>query len=137
MCMTVYIGATEPLDLIAWNQTAPAFHVAELHETEVVVRTQFNEPYVYVGSHEGCGCGFQCKNPEWVEEEELAQKRASLDSLATYLSRQLSRVATIQLYACWDGDQAEIPEHRRNLTPNSFRNEEFFFLEKELSTVVA
>ncbi len=136
--MTVYVGSKGSLDLIAWNETAPAFHVTELSERDSVVRNQFTEPYVYyVGSHEGCGCGFQYgQYPEFEQGEDRSQERASLDGLATYLSHQLSRVGTIQLYACWDGDQTAIPEHHRNLTPGSFRSEEeFYFLEKELSTV--
>lgn len=136
MCMMVYIAATEPLERVAWNDAQPAFYVAELHESEASVRQQFDTPHVlYAGSHEGCGCGFQYGEFQQFEDEERPLKRASLDAFAAYLTEQLTRVPSIQLYACWDGDQSAPHEHQRVLTPSSFRCEEFYFLQKERSTI--
>ena len=59
MCMMIYIASDRPLPLIDWQDEFPAFHVRELREEEMAVRTHFKKPYVYyAGSHEGCGCGF-------------------------------------------------------------------------------
>ncbi|MGC4097613.1 MAG: hypothetical protein QM706_10890 [Nitrospira sp.] len=134
--MMVYIGACQPLEQIPWNEAAPVFYVGELHESEVTIRVQFGVVYVYhTGSHEGCGCGFQYGQYPEFEDEERHLKRVSLDAFSEYLTGQLDRVDTIELYACWDGDQTASPEHWRALTPSSLRSEEFFFLEKELSRV--
>jgi hypothetical protein len=138
MCLMVYLGAKKPLNLIAWNDAAPAFHVSGLRDEESPVRNQFSMPYVYyAGSHEKCGCGFQYGQYRHVyyETEDQERKRESLDALSGYLSRQISRVGPIELYACWDGDQSALPEHRRTLTPHSLMSEDFQFLENELSTV--
>lgn len=136
MCMMVYIAATEPLELVAWNDAQPAFYVAELHESEASVRQQFNAPHVlYAGSHEGCGCGFQYGEFPQFEDKERPLKRASLDAFAVYLAAQLRHVPSIQLFACWDGDQCSPHEHQRVLTPSSLRCEEFYFLQKERSTI--
>src|SRR5262245_54009152 len=131
MCMMVYIAASQPLDLVVWNEALPAFHVSDLHETEVSVKAQFRSAYVYyAGSHEGCGGGCRYgEYPKFVDDERNL-KRASLDAFAAYLVRQLARVETIELYACWDGDQAAPPEHRRALTPSNLYSESFYFLEK-------
>ncbi len=134
--MMIYIGASQPLDRIAWNDTAPAFYVGDLHESELAVRAQFGSSFVYhAGSHEGCGCGFQYGQYPEFEDDERHLKRASLDAFSAYLAGQLDRVGAIDLYACWDGDQTAVPEYRRILTPGSLRSEDFFFLEKELSRV--
>jgi hypothetical protein len=134
--MMVYIAATEPLGIVAWNDAQPAFYVSELRESEASVRQQFDMPHVfYAGSHEGCGCGFQYGEYPQFEDEDRPLKRASLDAFAAYLAEQLKRVPSIQLYACWDGDQLAPPEHQRALTPGSLRSEDFFFLQKERSTI--
>jgi hypothetical protein len=100
------------------------------------VRTE-PETLIYAGSYEGCGCGFQLgEHPaESLEPDELFQRRRSLQEFAAYLREELPRVGTIQLYACWDGDQEEPPAHRRVLTPSSLEADDFFFLQKEFSTV--
>jgi hypothetical protein len=59
MCMVVYLAADAPLPLISWDAQAPAFHVKALGSRDDPVRARFSKPHVYyVGSHEGCGCGF-------------------------------------------------------------------------------
>lgn len=103
----VYIASAEPLNLVAWNDAQPAVYVSELHESEAAVRQQFDTPHVlHAGSHEGCGCGFQYGEYPQFEDEERPLKHASLDAFADYLAEQLQRAPSIQLYACWDGDQA-------------------------------
>jgi hypothetical protein len=104
LCMMVYIGASQPLEQIPWNEATPAFYVGELHESEVTVRAQFDATYVYyAGSHEGRGCGFQYGQYPEFEDVERHLKRASLDAFSDYLAGQFDRVDTIELYACWDG----------------------------------
>ncbi len=134
--MMVYIAASQPLDLIPWNDAHPAFYISDLIEFDSSVRDQFSAEHVYyAGSHEGCGCGFQYGEYPHFDDDERPLKRASLDAFAAYLSRQLERVDAIELYACWDGDQAAAPEHRRALTPRALESEDFYFLQKELSRI--
>ena len=96
MCMMVYLGSPKPLTLVAWNEERHAFHVTALAPEENRVKRQFSHPsVVYVGSHEGCGCGFQC-GPfalEYYEPEDLAANHASLRDLASYLEAELARAS--------------------------------------------
>ena len=136
MCMMIYISADQPLDLVPWNETSPAFHVTKLDNSEESVRGQFRHPYVYyVGSHEGCGCGFQYGEYPEYEDEERHLKRASLDAFASYLAQQLEQVKVIDLFACWDGNQSKPPDVNRRLTTETLRSEDFFFREKESSRI--
>lgn len=139
MCMMVYLAAELPLRLVPWVEETPAFNVSSLAPDEERVRIQFRLPnVVYVGSYEGCACGFQLDAGAHatLDEVELRLRRDSLLAFAAYLRDELVRVGDIELFACWDGDQGASPEHRRVLTPSSLEGETFAFLQKELSSLV-
>jgi hypothetical protein len=138
VCMMVYLAADLPLRIIPWDEAAPAFNTSALGPSEERVRRQFGKGHLlYAGSHEGCGCGFQLGQypADQTEPEERTRRRESLRALAAYLRGEVARVGTIELYACWDGDQEEPPAHRRALTPSAVDADTFFFLERELSVV--
>ena len=94
---------------------------------------------MYAGSYEGCGCGFQYGEypAESYEPGEFRQRRDSLDAFAKYLRAELSRVGTIEVFACWDGDQELEPVHHRTLTPAALERDDFFFIKREHSRFVA
>jgi len=64
----------------------------------------------YIGSHEGCGCGFNSSDVEWQgfdDEAELAPLvGALLDS-----EREKSALAdgSVFVHACWAGDEGKTP----------------------------
>ena len=140
MCLMVYIAAHEALRKVDWVEAAPAFYVADLSPDERRVDSQFRTGnVVYAGSYEGCGCGFQYGEypAESYEPGELRQRRDSLDAFAKYLRAELSRVGTIEVFACWDGDQGLEPVHHRTLTPAALERDDFFFIKREHSSFVA
>jgi hypothetical protein len=137
--MAVYLAADSPLQLVAWDDEAPGFHVSVLEtERDAAVREQFELPYVYyAGSHTRCGCGFNYGQHAEVESDphEIAIRQRSMAAMADYLTREIGRVGEIELFACWDGDQAAPAELHRQLTPSTFLSEEFYFYEREHSTI--
>ena len=136
--MMVYLAADVPLRTVEWRKDAPAFNTSAFAADEERVRCQFTKPeLICAGSYEGCGCGFQLGEypSDALEPDEVVQRRRSLHEFAAYLREELPRVGSIELFACWDGDQEEPPAHRRVLTPASLEVDDFFFLQKELSTV--
>jgi hypothetical protein len=138
--MMVYLAADLALREVDWNEASPAFNTAPLAPDEERVRRQFSKPHlIYAGSYEGCGCGFQLgEYPlESSEPDEISQRRKSLHDVATYLRDELPRVGSLEVFACWDGDQEAPPEHHRSLTPSALESDRFFFLQKELSTIEA
>jgi hypothetical protein len=137
----LYLAADEPLKKVEWDDADPGFHTALLGVEEAAVQGQFSKRHVlYAGGHEGCGCGFQAnayaRDADDDPKEVLARRR-SLDQLRDYLQAELARVGVIEVYACWDGDQATPPRHRRTLTASSLASGDFVFLEGERSTLVA
>ena len=136
MCVVVYIAADQPLPLIEWDDQAPAFHVKELVERESAVRQRFGKPHVYyVGSRQGCGCGFQSEYPDMEDDETRAASAEDRAQLVTYLGSAFERSDSVELYSCWDGDWSYPPEHRSDLRPTDLFAGRTYFLDREFITV--
>jgi hypothetical protein len=138
MCLMVYIASDQSLPLIAWDETAPAFYVTELHTTEQSVRHQFTKPFIYyAGSHEGCGCGFDYGQWPILDSDDRNQEQAARETirrLAIYLTSAVQS-GTIEMFACWDGDQAAEPIERIAVIPAYFGGDAFAINEKQFLTV--
>jgi hypothetical protein len=90
----------------------------------------------YVGSHEGCGCGFQYGEHEGFEDEaELAPNRESRRRLVEFLSLALQHQATVEVYACWNGDEGALADHTGRVRPSDLLRNLTFFRERELLVV--
>jgi hypothetical protein len=138
MCIMIYIASDQPLPTAAWDPSRRRFQLTELSEGDEPVRRQFSKPCVYLArSHEGCGCGFQYGEYEEDDEDDtdLTAKRVSRRQLADFLTAALQKQPEIELFACWDGDQAAPAEHRERLRPADLVRERTFFREKELLVV--
>lgn len=145
MCMMVYVASDCPLPTTAWDPTQPLFHVTELTERDGPVQQRFSKPFVYyAGSHEGCGCGFQYGEYEESEEDDeeseedaaaLAAAKDSRQKLADFLALALQQQQSIEIFACWDGDQGAIVEHRGHARPVDLVRERTFFRERELLVI--
>lgn len=136
--MMVYIASDGPLPTSAWDEARPSFYVADLSDRDEPVRRQFSRSYVYyVGSHEGCGCGLEYGQYEEYEEdsEQLAGARESRRRLSEFLAAALRHQPTIDLFACWDGDQEAEPDHRGRMRPSDLLRDRAHFREKELLAV--
>jgi hypothetical protein len=134
MCMMVYIASDYPLPTLAWNDARPGFHITDLMEAHSPVRRRFSKPYAYyVGSHEGCGCGFQVGQYAACDEDAtaLAAGQSSRRLLVDFLKVALQHQQTVELFACWDGDQGAEPEHRTTIGPQALLDERTYFLERE------
>jgi len=131
MCHALYIASDKPLTLIEWDEANPGFHVEELQEDEQVVRKQFTLPFVaYVGSFEGCSCGF-VYDDEPIGDDEYeqlydSQAREAVGRLRHYISNLLED-GSVELFACCQGDlQFECPE-RETIGIEFFDSREFAF----------
>ncbi len=136
MCMMVYIASDYPLPTRPWDEARPRFCIQELTEHDEPVRRHFSKPHVYyAGSHEGCGCGFQSGKHPGEDQAAASDANESRRLLCEYLSVALQHQATVELFACWDGDQGEAPEHYGRIRPKDLLQEKTFFLEREFLAV--
>ena len=139
MCMASYIASDHPLPTSEWDSNRPAFYATGLaRNDEEIVRRQFSKPFVYyLGSHEGCGCGFQhgqCAEYEG-EHESIIAAQESRRRLIEFVSAALGRQESVELFACWEGDQGAPPLTQRQLRPRDLFRDRCYFLEKEFVVV--
>ena len=143
MCLLAFIALDTPISEIPWSEENPGLHVTTLGEHNEPIRSAFSKPHVfYVGSHEGCGCGFRhvwgppgspvreltpaefrCGEPE-----DPAVTRSTAD-LVALLRAILSQQGSLQVYSCWDGNQSEPPAERAALHSADLADDTFYLLE--------
>lgn len=135
----VYIAADKPLPLIEWRENVTPFCVSELSGDEKRVLKQFNKPFVaYAGSYGGCSCGFTYDDDPIEDEDDAREDALSRESvlrLSEYLSNLVER-GSVEVFACWDGDQEAEPEEKIAVTLSYFGGERFAFREKQFLTVI-
>ena len=138
MCMVFYLGSNKQMPLIPYDLEHPAFNSRELDESEMAVRRHFTTAYItYVGSDSGCGCEFRYALKEqdgWtpvVGEEEMQDESAqhNQESLFSYIKSHITE-GSVELYACWDGDDDEQAESREVIAIEDILDKDFFFKER-------
>jgi len=134
MCLAVYLASDKPLPLIEWNEEKPSFYVKELTPPEESVKTQFDIPHIYyLGSDEGCGCGFFKRGRE---SDELGRAEGNYSQLASYLKNARSMGARNQIYSCWEGDQNAKAEFRKKIDLKRLNEKNFEFKEGTLYEIL-
>ena len=138
MCLMVWIGTVEPVAAVAKpvDPTAEAgYHYVEEVRADAPIRSRFTTPHVtYVGSHEGCGCGYNSGDLAWQGIEDATDAMALLgamteDELEEFIAEQRSRArlralvsaalgdGPVEVYACWAGDEKVEPIGDRTIAP--------------------
>ena len=107
MCIALYVATDQKLTLIPWNDENPSIFITDLKErNHHGVEIQFSLMNVfYIGSHEGCGCGFICneKNSNiFINPEDLIHRSNSVRKLVELLDNILlnSNLIEIRPYKC-------------------------------------
>ena len=134
MCLAVYIGSEIELKENAWNKNEPNFYIEAVPSANNV-RKQFSTTHVYyAGSHEGCGCGFF---KEAREPEEFENVQENYKNLALTIKNAVEAGRKIQLFSCWEDDQAKQPEIKVSIGLSEIVNPEFEFKELNFLNVVS
>jgi hypothetical protein len=137
MCFYLYLGAESKQKLIPWDESDPQLCVEEVEKDDLVKLTAFSKPNIYyVGSHEGCGCGFRQEvDVTYAEHVDLRSKNKNQQALFSYVSGSLANESSIELYGVWAGDERRGVETKTEVNIIDLINEEFYFGERELTIV--
>jgi hypothetical protein len=93
----MYLAANKSLPLVADHPGSGFYTTALRDKNDEAVRQHFTKDHVVcAGTYEGCGCGFFTL--EHAEETPFKQCGA------------------VELFTCWEGDQALAPNHRGAIT---------------------
>jgi hypothetical protein len=135
MCMVLYAAADAPLAELPERSPPAPFSARPIRGREEPVRTHFSATHVYfLGADTGCSCGFQYGPSVELESE----GRESVRRLREYLADAVERAGSVEVYACWEGDEAEPLARRELVTLAYFADdvEAFGLGERWLATVV-
>jgi hypothetical protein len=136
MCWALYLGSDIELSHVEWNEAAPAFNTQVLSESEERVRVQFSLPHViYVGSRDGCSCGFFGESDD--ETVDVNQRNEDISKLSRYLLQGLQAGAKLEMFLCWEGGEVDPQVTRKELTPKDFLSAGFPLNENEFATIVS
>ncbi len=124
MCHALFIAATVELPLVP-AITPPSFSVEMLHDRSVAIAGRFPAGWHirYAGSTSGCGCDFHGDGSQ-----------TSRTALADYL-RTLPAAAQVQIYDCWEGDEAQPVEDRVSSTAAAVAASDDLLAERRLITI--
>ena len=136
MCWAVYLASEEELPEIPWDADHPSFHVRKLSsKDDEDVIPHFTRPSIrYVGSHEGCGCGF-FRDTEEPNSAMYREFRKALSALATYVRLALKGSDQLEMFLCWEGDQKKSPVSRVSLKASSFDQGKFPLQERQFAVI--
>lgn len=127
MCLMLWVASARPLSPVDPEVPDPVsgHHRVEEAAPDALVRARFTLPYVsYVGSHEGCGCGYNSSDLTWQGFERVEEVTPLLDAMGTderaEFARQLgsrARLRTIvevamawgdvEVFGCWAGEEGD------------------------------
>ena len=111
MCWTLYLGTNVKLPIIELDRNLPRFNARHLEYYELGVKSRITMPDVlYLGSDQGCGCGFRhalLDRKEWypiVEEdrEAIESIQKNHQDLLEYILSYVNS-GPIEIYGCWNG----------------------------------
>lgn len=134
MCLMVFLASARSPPSVPWNGQIPSFHTAELSVEDEPVRVHFPGLQVtYLGSHEGCGCGFNGLDPDLDHEpEELVASTESVARLRDYLGEVLKTHLRVWIYSAWSDELGEPTLSSRIVGLAEFSPGEFYFRNREL-----
>lgn len=138
MCMMLYMACDVPLPEI--NPGAGRSMSVQLID-EPLVAAHFRSQHIYfVGSYQGCACGFVCekdKDYPWLGREleraaryEDHQRCLSVAALKNYVRDNLQQTRRIELFSCWAGDEIHGPSQSEELAAGEFADRNPFRLEE-------
>ena len=113
------------------DENRPAFNVLTLAEWAwgAEVTKQFEKPHVYyLGSYQGCGCGFGGLDDEG---------QTCLRELSTYLARATANTGALELWSCWAGEEGAERLSERAIVPDTLLEPGFCFEEQEYLRVMS
>lgn len=137
MCLVLYLASDKVRPAIAWDESNRRFHVTLGDPSSERARRNFSKPNVhYVGSDNGCGCGFRQEHDYTSDDpEQEASKRDNHQRIRDYLSSCLADESSVELYSVWSGDEELPTEHTRVVALSDLLDPGFAFLERQLTTV--
>jgi hypothetical protein len=140
MCLALYIATDKPLPSIPYDEKNPSLNTNHLSQDELSLKKVFSKSFImYVGSDEGCSCGFRhalLQQDQWydvVDDQEELSNHNHIE-LVSFIRSNASG-GNLEILACWDGDHNEAILYRETIEAEDLLSDNFYFKERGLYTV--
>lgn len=138
MCHNIYGATKEPIDLKTLEGKPIKVHLLDDSESCFnSLQEKFSYPNIYyIGSETGCSCALHADNyyeyapgqePEYIPDPE---KIPGMDSFCNLLIAEACK-HTLEVYSCWDGDEAEPVGERLRFDARLLTTENVFLPTRE------
>jgi hypothetical protein len=105
LCLAMYLFTDKNIKEIEWKEDDPAFYIEKLNETRDPKTFKWNTEsfnVYYLGSSEGCGCGW---NPINIYEEAFESEKKINERNLLVSTLQNIDLKNSWMVVCWEGDQ--------------------------------
>lgn len=127
MCKMIFMGVSEKIEEIPWNEESPGFFLQKPLDEETDVIANFTKPYIYfIGTKRGCSCDFIIYSN--LSKEEYRAERLAF---AKIIYDQIAKGNSVEVYCCWASDYASVSEEKSLADYASISNA-FYIGEKEM-----
>ncbi len=101
----------------------------ERTEKGKALRDKFTLPCITdVGSDVGCGCGFRSNEAAvYSPDYDTSKTQPNHAGLVAFLAEHCGKEPFVELYGCWDGDEAQDVHDRREIELAELVDEKFHF----------
>ena len=121
MCLAVYIASDRPIPDIPWNKKSRSVYTDD--SRDFGARIQFTLPNVcYIGSDQGCGCGFI---KDGCVAEELEEVNANYQNLAKIIRDLQANGGSVEIFSGWEGTQKKAPEFNEEISVEELLKDDF------------
>ena len=133
MCIALYLFTNNQVDEIAFDESTPAFYIERItggssESDRMTNEWGFSESNIYyLGSSQGCGCGWAALDEKHDAEIEIAKMINDREKLRQLLSSKDFNGS--RLIACWEGDQGKPLKRREPIRLSDIVNLHFDFEE--------
>jgi hypothetical protein len=140
--MAIYISTDKPIPTIPYDEKNRMLNTEDVTDSEETFKNIFSKSNIkYVGSDQGCGCGFRhaiIHNDNWldvVDDDETAFDNSNHINFVDLITKSNEDGKTFEILACWEGDQNEPILYRETIKLADILNTDFHFKERGLYTV--
>ena len=136
MCFCLYLATSSEPPLIpdqGYQQGTGKINTSrwrlEQGEKGKALRNKFTLPWVTnVGSDVGCCCGFRSNEAAiHAPGYDPAEPQPNHAGLVAFLAEHCGKEPFVELYGCWDGDEAQEVQDRREIELAKLADEKFHF----------
>jgi len=138
MCWAMYLFTDNVIDEIKWDDNNPGLFIEKIYKEKnmdynVNNWNENNKNIYYIGSSQGCGCGWQSPNHEFLdlndedEKKEYENKIKDRIELFKILNKNINNGSFFII--CWEGDQGNEIKQILNFNIELIKDDNYQFEE--------